>query len=101
MQVADLVRAAREPLARIPAGVKFSGSEKGFRALGHRQLRVENRAANLQMRVERFARDKKPHDLARSFEDKIDAAIAQKTFDRDRLLSPAGAGFGGLAIADR
>ena len=57
----------------------------GFRALGHRQLRIENRAAHFQMRIERFARNEEPHDFARAFEDRVDAAIAQETLDRDRL----------------
>ena len=41
------------------------------------------------MRIERFARDKQPHDFARAFENHVDAAIPQKTLDRDRFLPPA------------
>ena len=57
--------------------------------VGHRQLRIENRAADFEMRIERFARNEKTHDLARSFENHVDAAIAQKTLDRDRFLAAA------------
>ena len=46
MQIVDLAGAVRHPLARIPTGVKFSGTENGFRTIGHRQLRIENRATD-------------------------------------------------------
>src|SRR5437867_6372898 len=59
-----------QPLARIPASIKLSGTENSFGALGHWQLRVEDRAANFQMRIERFAGNEEPHDFARAFEDR-------------------------------
>src|SRR5882724_5918187 len=92
MQIVDLAYAVWQPLARIPTGIKFSGAKNGLRTLGHRQLRIENCAADFQMRIERFARDEKPHDFARAFKDEIDAAIAQETFDRDWFLATPGEG---------
>ena len=90
MQIVDLARAAGQPLARIPTGIKFSGSENGFDALRHRQLRIENCAADFQMRIERLARDEQAHDFARAFENQVDAAIAQETLDRDRFFAATG-----------
>src|SRR5260370_31434405 len=92
MQIVDLAGIAGQPLARIPAGIKFSGGETGFGALRHWQLRVENCAADFEMRIERFACNEEPHDFARSFEDEIDPAITQETLDRDRFLAATGEG---------
>ena len=89
MKIVDLARAAGYPLARVPTSVKFSGSEDGLRALRHRQLCIENRAADLQMRVERFTGDEKPHDFTRAFENCVHATIAQESFHRDRRLATA------------
>src|ERR1700682_5998464 len=89
MKMVALARAARYPLARVPTSVKFSGSEDGLRALRHRQLGIENRTADLQMRVERFPRDEKPHDFTRAFENCVHTTIAQKSFHRDRRLATA------------
>src|ERR1700722_19437639 len=66
VQVVYFGRAIRQPLARVPAGVKFSGTENCLCALRHWQSRIKNRAADFQMRIERFARDEQPHDLART-----------------------------------
>ena len=63
MEIVDLTGAAGEPLPRIPAGVEFSGREHRFRALRHRQLGVENRAADFQMRIKRFTGDEQAHDF--------------------------------------
>src|SRR5258705_6791745 len=79
VQVVDLARAIWQPLARIPTGIKFSRTQNGFRAIGHRQLRVENRAADFQMWIKRLARDEEPHDFAGTFEDCVDSTIAQKS----------------------
>src|SRR5436305_15046743 len=87
VQIIDVPSAVWYPLAGIPAGVKFSGTENGFRALGCWQLRVENRATDLQVRIERFTRNKEQHDFARSFEDRVHATITQKSFHRDRLFA--------------
>src|SRR4249919_2994726 len=87
VQVIDLARAVWQPLARIPAGVKFSGTQNGFRSIGHRQLRVENPTAYFQMRVKRFACYEETHDFARAFEDCVDSTIAQKSFNRDWWLA--------------
>src|SRR4030095_8119108 len=90
VQIIDLTCAIRQPLARIPAGVKFAGTENGFRAVGHRQLRIENCAADFQMRIERFARDEQTHDFARAFEDCVYPAISQKSFHSNRRLASSG-----------
>src|SRR6516164_7572367 len=87
METVNLAGTGREPLARIPSGVKFPRREHGFQSLGHWQSRVENRTADFQMWVERFAGDKKPHDFARAFENHINPTIAQETFDRDSFFA--------------
>ncbi|KAF5409248.1 MAG: hypothetical protein Udaeo2_04910 [Candidatus Udaeobacter sp.] len=87
MQIINLARAVQHPLARIPAGIKFSGTDNRLRALGHRQLCVENRAADFQVRIERFARNEQPHDFARAFENSIDAAISKKSLYCNRRLA--------------
>src|SRR5436305_15088090 len=79
VQIIDLPSAVWHPLAGIPAGVKFSGTENGFRALGRWQFGVENRATDFQVRIERFTRDEEPHDFAGSFEDCVYATITQKS----------------------
>src|SRR5205809_1751399 len=79
MQVVDPPRADGEPLSRVPYGVKFSRTENRLSALGHRQLRIENRAADFEMWIECLAGDEQPHDFARSFKDGVHAAIAQKS----------------------
>src|SRR3954470_21879322 len=89
MEIVDLTGAGREPLPRIPAGVKFSGSENCFHPFRHRQLGVKNSAAYFQMRIERFARDEQSHDFARAFEDRVDPAIAQESLDWDCFLAAA------------
>src|SRR4029077_8519060 len=40
VKVVDFSGAGREPLPRIPAGVKFSGGENSFESLRHRQSGV-------------------------------------------------------------
>src|SRR5438874_10385422 len=90
VQIIDLPSAVWHPLAGIPAGVKFSGTEDGFRALGRWQLRVENRATDFQVRIERFTGDEEPHDFARTLEDRAHATITQKSFHRDRLFAASG-----------
>src|SRR5213595_2180627 len=87
VQIVDLARAVWHPLPRIPTGIKFSRTENGPSALGHRQLCIENRAADFQVRIERFAGDEQPHDFARTFENRIDAAISQKSFHCDWRLA--------------
>src|SRR4029450_429692 len=89
MQIVDLTCAVQQPLAWIPACIKFSRAENSFGAFGHRQLRVENRTADFQMRIERFARNEQAHDFARAFEDCIDAAISQKSLHSNRRLASA------------
>src|SRR4029077_3499803 len=90
VQTVDLARTIRQPLARIPAGIKFSGTQNGFRPVRHRQLRVENRPADFQMRVERLACDEETHDFTRTFEDCVDSTIAQKSFHSDWWLPASG-----------
>jgi hypothetical protein len=48
---------------------------------------VEDGAADFQVRIERFARDEEAHDLARAFEDGVDAAIAQETLHGGRFVA--------------
>ena len=55
--------------------------------LGQRQLRIDQRARDLQVLVDRFARDEQMHDLARALEDPVDAAVAQHALDADRHLA--------------
>ena len=64
VEIVNFARAPRQPLARVPSGVKFPGRENRFGALRHWQLRVENCAAHFQVRIERLARDEEPHDFA-------------------------------------
>ena len=87
VQMIEVPGVAAHPLFRIPARVKRAGAEHRFDPRRHRQLRVENRAADLEMRIERFARNEEPHDFARTFEDRVDAAIAQEPLDRDRFVA--------------
>ena len=61
VQIVDLAGAGGEPLTRVPAGVKFSGTEHRFHPLGRWQRRVENCAADFQMRIKRLARDEQTH----------------------------------------
>ena len=90
MQIVDLASAIRQPLARIPTGIKFPGIQNGFGAIRDRQLRIEDGSADFQMRIERFAGDEQPHDFTRTFEDCVHTAIAQKSFDSDRWLAASG-----------
>jgi len=89
VQSLEIACAAAKPLFRIPARVKPSGTEDRFQARGPWKLRIKNRAAHLQMWIERFARDEEPHDFARTFKDQVNAAIAQKSLDRDWLFPRA------------
>src|SRR5437588_2990694 len=90
VQIVDLARAVRHPLARIPTGVKFSGAEDGFRAIGHRQLRVENCATDFQMWIECFTCDEQPHDFAGAFKDCVHTTIPKESFNADWRLAAAG-----------
>src|SRR2546423_12188560 len=81
---------ATHPLLRIPARIERAGAEHRFDPRHHWQLRVENGAADLQMRIERLARNEEPHDLARTFKDQTDPAIAQESLDCDRFISASG-----------
>src|SRR5438034_2876176 len=101
VQIVDLARAVWHPLPRIPTGIKFSRTENGPSALGHRQLCIENRAADFQVRIERLAGNKEPHDFARTFEDCVYAAIAQEPFHRDRWFASAGKRLRSLITPDR
>src|ERR1043166_2060231 len=87
---------ATHPLLRIPASVKRAGAEHRLDPRRHRQLRVENSAANFEVRAERCAGNEEPHDCARAFENGVDAAIAQETLDRDRLVATGRERFGCL-----
>ena len=42
------------------------------------------------MRIERFAGDEEPHNFARTFKDRINTAISQKSFHGDWRLTPSG-----------
>src|SRR5205807_5942402 len=90
MEIVDLAGAAREPLPRIPTGVKFSRRKDRFQSLRHWQSGVENCAAHFQMRIEGFARDEQTHDFTRTFEDRVDATIAQETLNRNRFFAATG-----------
>src|SRR5580765_5784277 len=87
VQLIEIARASAGPLSRIPARVKLARLENRLGPLRGRQLRIENRAADLEMRIERFARNEEAHNFARAFEDHIDAAIAQESLDRDSFLA--------------
>src|SRR4029453_8622090 len=50
-------------LSRIPSSVKRRGFERGSHSHVRGELRIQHRCANLQMRVQRLARNEKPHDL--------------------------------------
>src|SRR5437868_2748578 len=88
-----------QPLLRIPARIERAGTKHRLNPRGHRQLSVENRATYLEMRIERFAGNEEPHDLARTLEDRVDAAIAQKALYRDWLIPASGQRFGRFVTA--
>src|SRR4051794_3190195 len=89
MQIVDLAGAGGEPLTRIPAGVKFSGTEHRFYPIRHWQRGVEDCATDFQMRIKRLARDEQPHDLAGTFENRVDPAVAEETLHRNRRFAAA------------
>ena len=84
---------AAHPLLRVPARVERAGAEHRLDPRRHRQLRIEDRATDLEMGIERFAGNEEPHDLTRTLEDGVDAAIAQKALDRDWLIPASGQRF--------
>ena len=99
VQIVDLPSARGEPLARIPAGIKFSGSENRFHPVRHRQRGVENCATDFQMRIKRLARDEQTHDLARAFENRVDPAVAQETLHWNSRFAPTFQGLRRLIAA--
>src|SRR5207247_8099859 len=90
VQIVDFAGAIRQPLARVPASVKFSRTENRFRAIGHRQLCVENCSADFQMWIECFTRDEQPHDFAGSFKDCVHTTIPKESFNADWRLAATG-----------
>jgi hypothetical protein len=74
-------------IAADTSASRTNRAEDRPQARAHRQRRIEDRAADLEMRIERFARNEEAHDLARAFEDGIDAAIAHEALDRRRLVA--------------
>src|ERR1019366_5627066 len=55
--------------------------------LAHRRLGLENLEAALHVRIDGFTGDEEVLDLARSFEDAVDAHVAHDPLDRVRLLA--------------
>ena len=64
MQTIGLTGTIRQPLSRIPTSIKSSGTEDCLETFRFRQLRIEDCAAHFQMRIERLAGNKEPHDFA-------------------------------------
>src|SRR5438046_9146620 len=76
VQIVDLAGTGGEPLTRVPAGVKFSGSEHRFHPLRRWQRGVGNCATDFQLRIKRLACDAQTHDLARALDTRVDPADA-------------------------
>src|ERR1700730_16869194 len=82
--------AAGQPLSWVPTGVKFSGTKHGLQSFRFGQGGIEDGTAYLQMRIQRLARNEETHDLARSLENRVDPAIAQKSFHSNGRFATAG-----------
>src|SRR5438128_1984660 len=82
-----IVRPA-EVTGGVPGGVVRArfGSRGEFFA--RRRFRLQDLVAALHVRIDSFTRDEEMLDLARSFEDPVDAHVAQDSLDRICLLTP-------------
>ena len=76
-----------EVLGRIPGRVVRTGLGRGGELLAGRRLRLQNLVAALHVRVDRLAGDEEVLDLARPFEDAVDAHVAHDPLDRIGLLA--------------
>src|SRR6266446_8227758 len=75
--------ASWQKLPWIPACVEHPRFESGFKSLREGQLRIQRRPAHFEMRVQRLAGEEQAHDFARPFKNRVDAAVPQKSLDRD------------------
>src|SRR5215218_9592168 len=91
IEAARLQREARLLLEVTPASA--SGLVTGLRP------RLEDLARDLEVPVDRLARDKQVHDLGRALEDAVDAHVAQLLLDGDRPLAARLERLGGLVAA--
>ena len=95
----DITGAAAKQLLRDTGARKFPRRRFAFVRSESGSCVLKNRAADFQVRIERFARNEEPHDFARAFEDQVDAAIAQETLHRDRFFAAAGERLRGFVTA--
>ena len=82
-----------------PLGVEAAGLRPPTSPCPQVDVRVEQVARDLQVLVDRLARDQQVHDLARALEDAVDAHVAQRLLDRHRLLAACLQRLGGLVAA--
>ena len=75
------------------------GLEEGGRTRGQRQPRVDGRAGHGKVLVDRLTRDEEAHDLARPFEDQVDARVPQGPFDGEGIFAALPQGVGGFVAA--
>src|SRR5207244_680621 len=76
-----------EVLGRVPGGVMSAGLRRGSELLARRRLRKQDLVAALHVRIDRLASDEEMLNLGGSFEDAIDAHIAQDPLDGIALLA--------------
>src|SRR5205823_3764848 len=87
------------PLPGIPPSVEQASLDRRPQSLAHCQLGIQHRAADFEVRIKRFTRNEKSHNLARSLENGIDARIPQKALERHTLFTARLERGGGLVTA--
>src|ERR1700745_2117799 len=99
-QVAELaeLRESRpaEIARRIPRRVVRAGLRRPRELLAGRRLGLQECVAALHVRIDRLAGDEEMLDLARAFEDAIDAHVAKDPLDRVAFLAALAQGTRGL-----
>ena len=78
VQIVDLARAVRQPLARIPADINFPELKTAFTRSDIASCVLKIASPTFKCRSSTFSRDEEPHDFARRFENHVDAAITQE-----------------------
>ena len=99
-ELAELREARPAEVARrIPGRVMRAGLRGGAELLARRRLGLQDLEAALHVRIDRLAGDEEMLDLARPFEDAVDAHVAHDPLDRIALLAALAQRLRGLVSA--
>src|SRR5690606_34199560 len=88
-EAAEAQRTMAQPESRIPSRVEHCRAKQCPGAGTERLARINQVAGDLEVSINRLARDEQPHDLAGALEDPVDSIVAVHPLDRLGTLPAA------------